>query len=137
MSYKFKPIAIVSVVVKCQEKYLIVEEKLANGDAIYNIPSGHLEFREGLINGALRELDEESGLKVDSLDGIVGIYNFVQSSYSVIRTCFYLELVNFPELRPHDPDGDVCGVSWKTYEECLSLKKHMRSEMCIRFYKRF
>lgn len=138
MSLKFKPVATVSVIVRCQNKYLMVEERLPNGSPVYNVPSGHLEPREDVLAGALRELDEETGLKVDTLDGIVGIYNFIQENYSIIRTCFFLELKNWPKLAPHDPDGDIIDVHWMTLQECEAIPKfHMRSEMVLPSIKDF
>lgn len=138
MSFKFKPVATVSVIVRCQDKYLMVEERLPNGTPMFNVPSGHLEARESIIEGALRELDEETGLKSPVLHGLVGIYNFVQNNYSIIRSCFYLELDTFPELSPHDPDGDIVDVYWLTLAECEAIPKFQwRNEMVLDSIKSF
>ena len=99
MSYKFKPVSVVSVIVTVGSRFLIVEERLGNGLPVYNTPSGHLEHWENLVQGAQRELFEETGIVTDHFDGIVGIYNLVQDSYTLLRTVFCLRLDNFPELK--------------------------------------
>lgn len=129
MTQRFKPIATVSIIVKYKDKYLIVEEKLDNGTPVFNTPSGHLEHRENILEGAIRELDEETGIKVNTLDGIVGVYNLVQNYYSIIRTCFYLECKEEPVVCPHDPDNDIVATHWLTLDECKNIQKKMRSSM--------
>ncbi len=131
MSYKFKPVAVVSVVVSCRGRFLIVEERLGNGLPVYNTPSGHLERWESLTEGARRELFEETGIRTESLDGIVGVYALVQDSYTMVRTVFFLELAREPELAVRDPDRDVVGHRWLTLEECRALRGSYRSDLVI------
>ena len=129
MSYKFKPVSVVAVIVTVGDKYLMVEERLGNGLPVYNTPSGHLEHWENLIQGARRELFEETGISTDHLDGIVGIYNLVQDNYTMLRTVFSLRLESIPELKINDPDGDIVAHHWMTFEECERIKDSMRSEL--------
>ena len=49
MSYKFKPVSVVSVIVTVGSRFLIVEERLGNGLPVYNTPSGHLEHWEEVL----------------------------------------------------------------------------------------
>ena len=65
----------------------------------------------------------------DHFDGIVGIYNLVQDSYTLLRTVFCLRLDNFPELKNNDPDGDIVAHHWLTLEECQKIESSMRSEL--------
>ena len=129
MSYKFKPVSVVSVIVTVGSRFLIVEERLGNGLPVYNTPSGHLEHWENLVQGAQRELFEETGIVTDHFDGIVGIYNLVQDSYTLLRTVFCLRLDNFPELKNNDPDGDIVAHHWLTLEDCQKIESSMRSEL--------
>ena len=129
MSYKFKPVSVVAVIVTVGDKYLIVEERLGNGLPVFNTPSGHLEHWENLVQGARRELFEETGIRTDHLDGIVGIYNLVQDNYTMLRTVFSLRLESIPELKINDPDGDIVAHHWLTFEECQRIKDSMRSEL--------
>lgn len=129
MSYKFKPGSVVAVIVTVGDKYLIVEERLGNGLPVFNTPSGHLEHWENLVQGARRELFEETGIRTEHLDGIVGIYNLVQDNYTMLRTVFSLRLESIPELKINDPDGDIVAHHWLTFEECQRIKDSMRSEL--------
>ena len=129
MSYKFKPVSVVAVIVTVGDKYLIVEERLGNGLPVFNTPSGHLEHWENLVQGARRELFEETGIVTDRFDGVVGLYNLVQDNYTMLRTVFALRLDSYPNLKINDPDGDIVAHHWLTYEECERLKDSMRSEL--------
>lgn len=138
MSYKFKPVSVVAVIVNVEDRYLIVEERLGNGLPIFNTPAGHMEHWENIIEGARRELFEETGIVTDHFDGVVGLYNLVQDNYTMLRTVFALRLDCYPELKINDPDGDIVAHHWLTYEECERLKGSMRSELvfdAIRDYR--
>lgn len=138
MSYKFKPVSVVAVIVNVEDRYLIVEERLGNGLPIFNTPAGHMEHWENIIEGARRELFEETGIVTDHFDGVVGLYNLVQDNYTMLRTVFALRLDCYPELKINDPDGDIMAHHWLTYEECERLKGSMRSELvfdAIRDYR--
>lgn len=138
MSYKFKPVSVVAVIVNVEDRYLIVEERLGNGLPIFNTPAGHMEHWENIIEGARRELFEETGIVTDHFDGVVGLYNLVQDNYTMLRTVFALRLDCYPELKINDPDCDIMAHHWLTYEECERLKGSMRSELvfdAIRDYR--
>lgn len=138
MSYKFKPVSVVAVIVNVEDRYLIVEERLGNGLPIFNTPAGHMEHWENIIEGARRELFEETGIVTDHFDGVVGLYNLVQDNYTMLRTVFAIRLDCYPELKINDPDGDIMAHHWLTYEECERLKGSMRSELvfdAIRDYR--
>ncbi len=129
MAKVFDFIATVSVIVKCADKYLLVEEINSSKKHIFNTPAGHLEGHESPYEGALRELYEETGLKVNKLDGIVGFYSFLKQDYTILRTCFYKEFKEFPEIHPCDPDNDIIATHWLTLSEIEKIKTNMRSEM--------
>lgn len=62
------------------EKILLIEFSKEKGDmqGFYNAPGGHVEFNEGIIECAKKEIFEETGLKPNNtkLKGIVHITNF-------------------------------------------------------------
>ena len=51
-------------VVHCQDKFLFVEE-FEYGKMTLNQPAGHLEENETLLEGAKRELFEETGITAE------------------------------------------------------------------------
>lgn len=56
---------LVGVAVVENGKILLVKEKKANVAGLLNLPAGHLETGETLIEGAKRELKEETGLDAE------------------------------------------------------------------------
>ena len=58
-----------------QNQILLVKEGNVNKTSYgkYNLPGGHLELNEGLINGTAREIKEETGIEV-YIDFLIGIY---------------------------------------------------------------
>lgn len=60
----------VVIVVKNDEKILLGKRLVKVGNGQWGLPGGHLEFGESLVAGAKRELKEETGLTVNSLEFI-------------------------------------------------------------------
>ena len=59
---RFTPHLTVATIVEDNGRFLMVEE-LADGQAVFNQPAGHLEADESLIQAALREtLEETAGM---------------------------------------------------------------------------
>lgn len=132
---QFKPNTTVAVVVFCQGKFLLVEE-IENGNTVYNQPAGHLEANENLINAAMRELEEETGLTC-SVDYLSGIYYYYRQSISLyyLRFCFVIERESFEECQPQDEEIIAC--HWLTFEEIKAKSSQLRSPLvleCIEDY---
>ena len=68
--------AIVSCLVERDGKFLIVQESRPARESLYNLPGGHVEVVETLVQAAEREVLEETGYEV-RVDGLVGIYQTV------------------------------------------------------------
>ena len=58
----------VAVVVKQQDRYLLVEEIAEQGKPVLNQPAGHLEPHEQLEHAAVREALEETSLSVELIE---------------------------------------------------------------------
>lgn len=53
-----------SVIVRREGKVLIGIRKSAHGNGTWGFPGGHVEFKEGLLEAALRETREETDLEL-------------------------------------------------------------------------
>ena len=110
---------IVGGVVKKDNKYLLVKEGLEEFYGMYNIPAGKLDENELLIDGAKREIKEETGYDVD-IKGIIHIGNTKQ----MVSVIFLCETVSNQEEFDKD---EILSTEWFTYDEIVELKDHLRS----------
>jgi len=69
----------VRIVLQKQDRFLLVQEQKARNYGRWNLPGGHLEFGGILQEGAIREVAEETGLRVKLLE-VVGIYTGTRQS---------------------------------------------------------
>ena len=67
-----KPNVTLACVVHCKGKFLFVEE-FEHGKLTLNQPAGHLEADESLLEGAKRELFEETGIQ-EEMQSLIKIY---------------------------------------------------------------
>lgn len=106
----------VSTVIREAGRILLVQEAKQENRGKWNLPGGHLEETETLHQGGLREVFEETGLRV-AFEGLIGIYTTVRPGYQAFRFVFFA---------PH-PGGeafagdDILAVRWITPEEAASL----------------
>lgn len=75
--------------VEREGSYLLVRESKASARARFNLPAGKPEVGETLIEAAVREAKEETGLDV-TIDHIVGLYQCPQTSegFGVVNFVF-------------------------------------------------
>lgn len=72
-------VLVVSVSIIKDDEVLIIKENKPFAINKWNFPSGHIEYKEDILDAACREVKEETGLDV-KLTGTTGIYNFISSS---------------------------------------------------------
>ncbi|MDO5055493.1 NUDIX hydrolase [Pasteurella oralis] len=111
----YKPSVTLACVVHCQGKFLFVEE-LEHGKLTLNQPAGHLESNETLLEGAKRELFEETGINAE-IQNLIKIYQWhaPRTKTDFIRFTFALELDEWQEIKPQDPD--IIRGLWLTLPE--------------------
>lgn len=83
---------VVNVVVKQENKILMVQENWGAVKGMWNFPAGHLDKNENMFDGAIREAKEETGYDV-KLTGVVNIQNTVYNDRHVILINFSAEIV--------------------------------------------
>lgn len=105
-------------------KFLLVQENQNICKGKWNIPAGGLDENESLIEGAKREIYEETGCKVE-ITGILEIVNEILEEVNVI--CFFFDTKIIDENIKADGD-EISNVKWFTYEEILNMKGKLRAD---------
>ena len=100
-------------------KYLIIKERKEKYYGMYNLPAGHLEEKELLLDGTKREIKEETGYDVD-IKGIIQIGNTEKFTSFI----FYCEIISNQEEYNSD---EILSVEWLTYEEIINIADKFRS----------
>ncbi|MBR4351090.1 MAG: NUDIX hydrolase [Bacilli bacterium] len=102
-----------------ENKYLLIKEKKEKYYGMYNLPAGHLEENELLLDGAKREIKEETGYDVD-IKGLIQIGNTEKFTSFI----FYCEITSDQELYNSD---EIMSVEWLNYEDIKNISNNLRS----------
>ena len=103
-------------------KFLLVQENQKICKGKWNIPAGGLDEKESLMDGAKREIFEETGCKVE-ITGVLEIINEVLEEVNVVVFIFDTKIVS----ENIKADGkEISNVKWFTYEELLNMKDELR-----------
>lgn len=105
-------------------KYLLVQENQKICEGKWNIPAGGLDEGESLIEGAKREIYEETGCKVD-ITGILEIVDGVLEGVNLV--CFFFDTKIIAEDIKADGE-EIANVKWFTYDELLNMKDKLRAD---------
>ena len=100
---------------------LVRERRDGWGGAFWNIPSGRVEAREAPVLGAVRELAEETGLRV-APEGLrlVGTSSTTHGDSRSLAWNFTTS-VDSPVLRVDDPDGSILEARWFPRDEAVDV----------------
>ncbi|MDR0806969.1 MAG: NUDIX hydrolase [Enterobacteriaceae bacterium] len=130
---QFKPHVTMACVVQAENKFLVVEERV-NGFPTLNQPAGHLEADETIIEGAQRELWEETGIQA-APQTLLQIYQWTaKDGTPFIRFTFAIDLPEIVATYPHDSDIDCC--HWLTADEIINadnLRSPLVRESMLRY----
>ena len=120
----------VAAIIEADGQFLCVEER-AHERLVINQPAGHLEPGESLVDGAVREVQEETGWRF-APQGVVGIYRWTHAreNKTYVRACF------FGTGHDHNPaqplDKGIERALWLS-RDALSLRKsNLRSPLVLR-----
>ncbi len=105
-------------------KFLLVQERQKICEGKWNVPAGGLDENESLMEGAKREIYEETGCKVE-ITGILEIVNEILEGVNVI--CFFFDTKIIDENIKADGE-EISNVKWFTYEEILNMKDKLRAD---------
>jgi 8-oxo-dGTP pyrophosphatase MutT (NUDIX family) len=127
---QWQPHITVATVIEDQGRFLLVEE-MAEGQAVFNQPAGHLDANESLLQAAIRETLEETGWDIE-LTGVTGIYLYTAPSNGITyqRICFAGKAL---QQRPNHPlDDGIIGPRWLSRDELAAQPERWRSELVLR-----
>ena len=105
----------VSVALLRDGRLLLVQEEKPENLGKWNLPGGHLEIGESVIDGALREALEETGLAVTPT-ALAGVYRSHRAGYQAARFVVRADADGEPIA------GDqILAVRWFAPEEVAAL----------------
>lgn len=125
-----KPVA--WVLVKKDDKYLLVKRTHNPDKGEWDIPGGFLEEGESFRDAAVRELEEETGVEIN-IDKL-SFYNtisFERGEKPVVGVIFRVELNNIPEIKAQD---DAEKALFWSIEDFEGSNEELR-EVCKQFFK--
>lgn len=99
-------------------KFLLVQENQNICKGKWNIPAGGLDEGETLVEGAKREIHEETGCKVE-ITGILEIVNEIMEGINLV--CFFFDTKIIGEDIKADGE-EITNVKWFTYDEIVNMK---------------
>ena len=118
---KANHLIVVGAMVEKDGKVLLVQEKQPQAYGLWNTPAGWLENGEPPIDGAKREVKEETGYDI-KINGLLGIYigpSRHNLDLTVNKIIFRASIIggelNFPE-------DEILDAKWFEPSEVLSMK---------------
>lgn len=108
-------------IVEFEGKFLILELKLGK-ETFWDLPGGKVEFGEDPKETLVRELNEETGLKVEP-GAPIGMYYFFRKTdgHQVVCTVYKCVITGKPQVvLPHADDENLQQYKWVTKDEFLA-----------------
>ena len=118
-----KSITAVAAIIKQDDELLLVKNK---GDEEYaefwTFPSGTLETGETAYEGLYREVKEESGAEVSSINGLAFAGHQINEAKNTLVSflVFDVSVHKTKNLAPQDPDEEIVEAKFFTIDEVLA-----------------
>lgn len=114
-----------AVIIKKDDKYLLVQEKQEIAYGLWNLPAGKVDEGFTVKETAAKEAQEETGYQVKLLRKI-GVYQ--ESEKNAVKHVFEAEIIS-GELNP--PADEILAAEWFSYQEILAMKDKLRDSYII------
>lgn len=122
--YPEKPLVGVGAVIHANNKILFIRRANEPGRGLWSIPGGLVEVGETLRDAVKREVEEETGVKIEVGNLIDVMENIIRDEDGKVK--FHYILVNF-EAKPITEDINISSLSevlearWFTLEEIKDI----------------
>ena len=127
----WKPAVTVAAVIEREGRFLLVEERSAEGERVLNQPAGHWEAGETLVEASVRETLEETGCSFVPR-ALVGVYRWrsAAAGETYLRFAFCGDAASFDPERALD-EG-ILRTLWLSAAELRSLaRSRLRSPLVL------
>ncbi len=121
--YPLQPVVGVAVVIIRDERILLVKRRNEPGRGKWAIPGGVVRVGESLESAAIREIKEETNLKV-TLGDVAGVFDYIEYDGSGVVRFHYIIIdffANNVEGTPH-PSSDVEEIIWVDFKEVANYE---------------
>ena len=126
---------VIGGLIEKENKFLLVQEAKESCKGKWNIPAGHIEINESVIDCLKREVKEETGCNITPT-GILEIGNKVLENDIFLSIIFGAKLID--EKIEYNLN-EILDVKWFSYDEIIKMKSRLRSPeiilKCIENYK--
>lgn len=126
---------VIGGLIEKDNKFLLVQEAKEKCKGKWNIPAGHIEINESVIDCLKREVKEETGCNITPT-GILEIGNKVLENDIFLSIIFGAKLID--EKIAYNLN-EILNVKWFSYDEIIKMKSKLRSPeiilKCIENYK--
>lgn len=121
-------------VVVCSGHILVIKRKFNPGKGLYALPGGFLKQNEHIRDGALRELKEETGIRVDKIvldsqiiDNRVFDHPDRDPRGRTVTHAFHIKLKDgvLPEVKGGD---DAAGAFWMPLWDVVTMEDHFYAD---------
>ncbi len=107
---------IVGGIIEKDGKVLMVQEKKKRCYGKWNLPAGHLDPNETIIEGAIREIREETGCEVEAT-GIATVANKVMPDDVLVEIIFTTKIIKEEiKLNPEE----ILDIKWVNIDDILN-----------------
>lgn len=130
-SHRWKPNVTVAAVVERGGRYLLVEERAADGRLVLNNPAGHLDQGETLLQAVVREVLEETAC-VFTPTHLQGIHLAPSATGDVTYLRFAFAGHVSEPLPGRGLDDGIVRTLWLTPEEIAAERARHRSALLMR-----
>ncbi len=119
---------VAGVVIKKEDKYLLVQEKLPKAYGLWNLPAGKVELGDSIEQTAIKEAKEESGFDVELLSQL-GIYH--EDVDKPVKHAFEAK-ITAGELK--FPEDEILDAKWFTFRELqqMNADKELRGDWMLK-----